>query len=104
MNINGHTKILGVLGHPVKHTLSPAIHNFLINKYKLNLIYIPMEVDNKNFEKFIQGISQIDNFSGFNITVPYKTNALKHLNRISTEASLINAVNTIKITKNTFFQ
>ena len=59
-----------------------------------------MEVENKNFEKFIQGISRIDNFSGFNITVPYKTNALKHLNRISPEASLINAVNTIKITKN----
>lgn len=100
MKVNGHTGILGVLGYPIKHTLSPAIHNFLIEKFKLNFIYIPLEVSRNNFEKFIKGISQIDNFIGFNITVPYKNDVIKHLCRISKEAKLINAVNTIKIQGN----
>ena len=100
MKVGGHTRILGVLGYPVKHTLSPDIHNFLIEKSKLNLIYIPLEVTRKNFEKFIKGISQIDNFAGFNITVPYKVDVIKHLSCISKEAKLINAVNTVKMHEN----
>lgn len=103
MKINGNTRILGVLGYPVKHTLSPPIHNFLIEKYKLNLIYLPFEVSKNNFEKFIKGISHIDNLSGFNITVPYKVDVIKHLYRISSEAVTINAVNTVKIKKNKMY-
>lgn len=100
MNINGNTKILGVLGYPVKHTLSPAIHNFLIDKYKLNLIYLPIEVKNTNINNFIKGISQIENLDGFNITVPYKVYIMQYLNRISGEAHTIGAVNTVKIKNN----
>ncbi len=103
MKVNGHTGILGVLGCPVKHTLSPAIHDLLIEKFNLNFIYIPLEVSRNNFEKFIKGISRIDNFAGFNITVPYKNDVMKHLDEISKEAKLINAVNTVKIQNNKMY-
>jgi shikimate dehydrogenase len=100
MKINGHTRIMGVLGFPVKHTLSPRIHNFLIDKYRMNCVYIPMEVKRGDIDRFLKGISRIDNFAGINITVPYKVDVIKHLDRISAEASRLRAVNTVKIDNN----
>jgi shikimate dehydrogenase len=100
MNINGTTQILGVVGFPVKHTLSPPIHNYLIQKYKLHSIYIPLEVTPDKFKEFSKGISKINNFTGFNITVPHKKSIIKHLDRISNEAKLLDAVNTVQIKNN----
>ena len=43
--VNGNTKILGIIGKPVKHTLSPRIHNFLAQALGHDLVYLPFEVD-----------------------------------------------------------
>ncbi|MBU1077954.1 MAG: shikimate dehydrogenase [Spirochaetes bacterium] len=100
MTIDGKSRILGVLGSPVKHTLSPAIHNFLIEKYNINYVYLPLEVHIGNFSDFIKGVKGIENFYGFNVTVPYKVNIIKYLSEISPEAETVQAVNTVKIEGN----
>lgn len=100
MKIDGKTEILGVLGYPVTHTLSPEIHNFLIQKYKLNLVYIPLEVQEHNFDAFIKNIGAINNFKGFNITVPYKVKSLAYMDVVSPEAEFIGAINTVSIKNN----
>lgn len=97
MNIDGNTQILGVLGNPISHTLSPVIHNFIIDKYKLNTIYLPFEVEKNDFDRFICGISGLKNMKGFNITVPYKVMIQKYCDTVSKEAKIIGAVNTVHI-------
>jgi len=100
MKITSSTKILGVVGYPIKHSLSPIIHNYLIEKFKLNWVYLCFSVKKSFINDFFKGISAIDNMVGFNITVPYKGEIIKHLKKIDKTAKMINAVNTVKIIDN----
>ncbi len=100
MNINGQTKILGVLGYPIAHSLSPHIHQYLIEKFKLNLFYLPFKVHPDHFNLFIQGITHLNNFLGCNITVPFKRTIMKYTKVLSEEAKIIGAVNTLTIHNN----
>lgn len=89
------TKILGVIGNPVSHSLSPVFQNYLIKKHRLNWVYIPFCVDTKRFDFFWEGIKSIENILGFNITIPFKELVLNHCDVISYEAKKIGAVNTV---------
>jgi shikimate dehydrogenase len=91
--IDGNTKIIGLIGNPVEHTISPLLHNTLSKKFRKNIIYLPFHVEN-DLKKAIDGLVAI-NALGFNITVPYKTDILQYLSSISDEAKLIGAVNTV---------
>ena len=95
MNINSTTKIICLLGHPVKHSFSPNIHNYLFNKYNLNNIYTCFDVYEKDLREGINGIKSL-NISGCNVTIPHKVNIIDYLDKIDENAKLINAVNTIK--------
>ena len=95
MNINSTTKIICLLGHPVKHSFSPNIHNYLFNKYNLNNIYTCFDVHEKDLRESITGIKSL-NISGCNVTIPHKVNIIDYLDKIDENAKLINAVNTIK--------
>lgn len=95
MNINSTTKIICLLGHPVKHSFSPNIHNYLFNKYNLNNIYTCFDVHEKDLRESINGIKSL-NISGCNVTIPHKVNIIDYLDKIDENAKLINAVNTIK--------
>ncbi len=95
MIINGHTKILGIVGYPISHTLSPIIHHYLISKYKINLVYLPFEINPENLKFFVKGFKSINNVTGLNITVPFKTVFLQYIQKISQEAQDVGAVNTI---------
>lgn len=96
MDINTQTKLIGLLGYPLSQSLSPVMHNTAFKKLNLNNIYIPIEVEPENLETVVKGISKM-NFEGFNITKPYKIDIIKYLNEIDEYASLIGAVNTVKI-------
>ncbi|MFA9422180.1 MAG: shikimate dehydrogenase [Sedimentibacter sp.] len=96
MNINTDTKIIGLLGYPLGHSLSSAMQNKAFEKDSLNKIYIPIEVLPQNLEVVVRGISKM-NFDGFNITKPYKIEIMKYLDDIDEYASLIGAVNTVSI-------
>ena len=70
ININGHTKTLGVIGNPIAHTLSPVIHNELARIYGHNLVYLPYLVDT-DVEGAVRGAYAL-HFGGLNVTIPHK--------------------------------
>lgn len=94
MNINGKTKITGLFGYPVEHTLSPAMHNAAFRDIGLNYCYVPFLVHPDSLANAIQGIRAL-NLAGVNVTIPHKEKVIPMLDEINQEASFIGAVNTI---------
>jgi shikimate dehydrogenase len=92
--INGRTKITGLFGYPVEHTLSPAMHNAAFKALDLNYCYVPFLVHPDYLEDAVKAIKAL-NIRGVNITVPHKERVMKFLDEIDEEASFIGAVNTI---------
>lgn len=93
--INGKTKVLGVIGDPIEHTFSPAMHNAGLKELNLNYTYLPFHVEGNNLEKAILGCKSL-NFTGLNVTIPHKIAILNHLDQIDPIANMIGAVNTVK--------
>ena len=93
-DINGKTKIIGVIGKNIENSLSPLFHNQIILKHSLNFCYLPFQVAEINLGKAIQGIKAL-NIRGVNITFPYKEKAIKFLDEVEESARRIGAVNTI---------
>lgn len=89
-----NTKIIGLLGHPIKHSYSPFIHNITIELKKLDYIYLPFDVPAANLRNAIKGMKAL-NIKGFNVTIPHKENIIQYMNNVSEEASIIGAVNTV---------
>jgi shikimate dehydrogenase len=94
MQINGRTRITGLFGYPVEHTLSPAMHNAAFNEMGLEYCYVPFLVHPEYLEDAVMAIRAL-NLSGVNVTVPHKEKVLPFLDEIHEEASFIGAVNTI---------
>ncbi|MFZ2356474.1 MAG: shikimate dehydrogenase [Candidatus Omnitrophota bacterium] len=88
-------KIYGVLGYPVKHSLSPFMHNAAFRALNLDAEYKLFEKKPEELEDFF-GFFNKENIWGVNVTVPYKEKVLPFLNSLSQEVKLIGAVNTIK--------
>ena len=93
--VDGKTKILGVIGDPIEHTFSPAMHNAGLDALNLNYIYLPFHVKEDKLGECIQGAKAMG-IQGLNVTIPHKTNVIKHLDDIDSVASMIGAVNTIQ--------
>ncbi len=85
---------LYVIGKPIKHSLSPIIHNFWINKYKLSLEYKKMEVEKDFLPSLIKDVRN-GKVTGLNITIPYKRDIIKFIDEISNTAKDIGAINTV---------
>jgi shikimate dehydrogenase len=94
MEISGTTKITGIFGYPIEHTLSPAMHNAAFEALGLNYCYIPFLVHPDHLKNAIQAIKAL-NLSGVNITIPHKEKVIPLLDEIAEDASFIGAVNTI---------
>ncbi|MDE0146280.1 MAG: shikimate dehydrogenase [Nitrospira sp.] len=93
MEINTDTQLCGVLGHPVKHSLSPAIHNAAFQHLGLNYVYLAFPVE--DVPHAIHGIRALGNLRGFSVTIPHKVSVMAHLDTIEPTARHIGAVNTI---------
>lgn len=93
--VNGKTALFGLIGCPVEHTKSPYIHNTLFSKFNINAVYVPIHVNQGDLEKAVSGL-RAQNYTGFNVTVPYKKEVIKYLDEVSTDALLMGAVNTVK--------
>ncbi len=99
------TKVYGVVAHPVRHSMSPAIHNAAFTAVGYDGIYLPMlvEPDYQSFKAFMDGFLALEelDLSGLSVTIPHKENALRYLRENSAEveelAVRIGAVNTISI-------
>jgi shikimate dehydrogenase len=87
---------IAVIGNPISQSLSPKMHNFLLQKHKINGFYIPLKIEEENFKQMVKDLAKIG-FKGFNITIPFKEDALKICDKLSNSAKEIGAVNTILI-------
>jgi shikimate dehydrogenase len=99
MAINGKTQLLGVIGHPVTHSLSPAMHNAAIAHLNANYIYLPLPVKPEDLPIAIAGFRAI-NLQGFSITIPHKQAIIPLLTEVTDIAQAIGAVNTVYPTAN----
>lgn len=94
MKIDSNTKIYGLIGHPVGHSLSPIIHNLAFEHLSFNCIYEIFDVSPECLGDAVKGLRAL-NVKGFNVTVPYKESIMQYLDVISEEAMKIGAVNTV---------
>jgi len=94
MLINGTTKVFGIIGYPIIHTLSPAMHNRAFEMLGYNGVYIPFEVEPSRLKYAISGMKSMG-IRGLNVTIPHKETVLDYLDEIDPLARSIKAVNTI---------
>ncbi len=94
MEVNGKTRVCGLIGNPVEHTQSPVIHNTLAQDNGIPLIYVPFLVENGQLEPAVKGAFGL-NILGMNVTVPYKNKVIAYLEDIDDLAKKIGAVNTL---------
>ncbi|MGD9201810.1 MAG: shikimate dehydrogenase [Chitinispirillia bacterium] len=92
--IKGSTKLVGLIGNPVTHSISPIIHNHAFRKLNLPFAYIPLGVDEKNLSKVID-LLHVLNFAGANITIPYKTITPAYCDVLSDLSEVTGTVNTL---------
>ena len=85
---------LFVIGKPIKHSLSPLIHNYWINKYGLGLEYKKMEVERESLPSLIENVRD-KKITGLNITLPYKKDIISYIDEVSYSAKDIGAINTV---------
>lgn len=95
MKIGGKTKVTGLLGYPVEHSFSPAMHNAAFAHLNLDYCYVAFPVEPERLSDAVNGIRALS-LSGVNVTVPHKEKVMPFLDEISEEAAFIGAVNTIK--------
>lgn len=89
-----NTGIIGIIGHPIKHSYSPFIQNVTIDILGLDYIFLPFDIPSSNLRNALKGMVAL-NIKGFNVTLPHKESCLQYLHNISEEASIVGAVNTI---------
>lgn len=94
--IDGNTLLIGLIGHPVGHSFSPAMHNAAAAALGLNVAYVPLPVLPEHLPDSLRGLIALG-FRGVNVTVPHKEAALAHLDAIFPAAQAIGAVNTIVV-------
>lgn len=94
VEITGKTKLLGVIGDPVAHSLSPVMHNAAIAHLGLDYVYLPFPIKSENLAAAITGFAAIG-VVGFSITIPHKQAIVPFLAEIYPTARLVGAVNTV---------
>jgi shikimate dehydrogenase len=99
--ITGTTSLVGVMGWPVEHSLSPAMHNAAFAELGLDWAYVPLPVQPENVVLALQGLASL-NFVGSNVTVPHKQAVMRHMDELSEAAQITGAVNTIHIQNGKF--
>jgi shikimate dehydrogenase len=92
--IDGHTTLVGLIGWPVEHSLSPAMHNAAFDGLGVNWRYVPLPVPPGQVEAAVHGLAALG-FQGANVTVPHKEAVIPALNIIDSSAQVLGAVNTL---------
>lgn len=92
--LSGHTLLIGLLAKPIRHSLSPKMHNEAFEKLGLDYAYLAFDVAAEDLANAIQGVRALG-MVGANISMPHKQTVIPLLDELSQEAELIGAVNTI---------
>ncbi len=92
-------KTFGIIGDPITHSLSPILHNYWYEKYKINADYNLIEVKENNLKKIIDKLRGKE-LDGINVTLPFKQKIIPYIDQIVNDAKATNSVNTIFLDKN----
>ncbi len=95
MRVNGTTRLAGIIGRPIKHSLSPAMHNAVYEHLGLDWVYIPLPVESENDLLRLLGAIKVLPFVGFNVTMPFKEIMLSMCDEVAMLAQMAGAVNTV---------
>jgi len=91
---SGKTKVCGVIGDPIEHTMSPVMHNAAFKNKGVDYVYLPFRVKKEELGKAIEGMRAL-NIRGLNVTIPHKVDVIQFLDELDPLADKIGAVNTI---------
>ena len=94
MKIDGYTRLAAVVANPIKHSISPFIHNIAFEATSTNGVYLAWEVEGTDLAETVANIRRYQMF-GINLSMPYKEQVIPYLDELSEEARLIGAVNTV---------
>ena len=94
MKIDGYTRLVAVVANPIKHSISPFIHNSAFEATNTNGVYLAWEVDATELAETVANIRRYQMY-GINLSMPYKEQVIPYLDQLSEEACLIGAVNTV---------
>lgn len=94
MNVLGSTRVLGVFGHPIAHSLSPPMHNAAIRHLNIDYVYVPFHVLPVDLEAAVHGVRGLD-LAGVNVTIPHKERIIEYLDDVGEYARQIGSVNTV---------
>ena len=92
--LTGHTLLISLIATPIRHSMSPTMHNEAFAKLGLDYAYLAFEVDNSTLKPAVDGIRALG-IRGSNVSMPNKQAIIPYLDEISPEAKLIGAVNTV---------
>lgn len=92
--ITGKTKLLGIIGDPIEHSLSPVMHNAAIEALGVDYVYIPLAIKTEDLEGAIAAFQGM-NLEGFNVTIPHKQRVMEFLDEVSPLAKKVGATNTV---------
>ncbi|MCX6005060.1 MAG: shikimate dehydrogenase [Chloroflexi bacterium] len=93
-DITGRTRLCGIIGDPVEHSISPVMHNAAFKKLGLDYLYIPFHVTPGNLRRAMEGMRGL-NISGLNVTIPHKVEVMQFLDSVDPTAEKIGAVNVV---------
>lgn len=96
MKITGKTRLMGIIGQPVEHSLSPYMHNTLNCWLEVDAVYVPLCIERGGLPSLVQAIRCMD-FIGFNVTMPYKKDIVEYLDEASEEVQRIGSANTVQV-------
>jgi shikimate dehydrogenase len=92
-------KKFGIIGNPIKHSLSPVLHEYWFKKYNINAEYSIVEATNEDLPKIIKNVKD-GSYSGFNVTLPFKQKIINYLDLIVNDAEVTGSVNTLLLDNN----
>ncbi len=92
--ISGKTRLCGIIGDPIEHTMSPVMHNAAFRQVGVDYLYVPFKVRQGELAKAIDGVRAL-NIRGLNVTIPHKVAVIQFLDKLDHLAEKIGAVNTI---------
>lgn len=94
IKIDGHTQHLGIIGFPIEHTFSPAMHNFISEAVHNNFIYSAYLIPPEQLENAINAVRALD-IKGINVTAPHKVEVMQYLDEVTDTARELGSVNTV---------
>ncbi|GAH40910.1 unnamed protein product, partial [marine sediment metagenome] len=92
--VSGKTRVCGVIGDPIEHTMSPVMHNAAFRELGIDYLYLPFRVSKGESGKAVEGMRAL-NIRGLNVTIPHKVDIIPFLDKLDPLAEKIGAVNTI---------